>query len=126
MFQCACGGDYVRSQFRDKSRFAVCQDAGGWRPLPTKVFEEKHPLVLNLLRECWRSEQTKVNADATEPPRLLHHQGGERDDRRHDHSRGDGRAGVHVRCARSYRWLVFVGGPEVTRTTHACLRYQVP
>ena len=61
MFACMCG-DYAILQFRGASRYAVCSSPGGndWRPMPTKVLENKHPLVWALIQECWRSEQTKV------------------------------------------------------------------
>jgi len=59
MFECACGRDHARKQFRSVTRYAVCADTG-WRPTPTTALKEKHPLVLALIQECWRSEQTKV------------------------------------------------------------------
>ena len=59
MFECACGRDHTRKQFRSVTRYAVCADTG-WRPTPTTALKEKHPLVLALIQECWRSEQTKV------------------------------------------------------------------
>ena len=55
-------GKYARAQFRNASRYAVCSSPGGddWRPSPTKALRSEHPLVWDLIQECWRSEKTKV------------------------------------------------------------------
>ena len=57
VFECACGGDSARNQFRSQPSYAVCE---GWRPRPPESLKKKHPLLMSLIQECWRSEQTSV------------------------------------------------------------------
>ena len=74
VFECLCGGDIARAQYRSVPRLAVCS---GWRLRPTKDLVDKYPQAWTLIQECWRSDKTE------DGPQMLVQQGAERDNFEH-------------------------------------------
>ena len=75
VFECLCGREHARAQYRKVPSHAVCT---GWRPRPTNTLAVKYPRAWALIQECWRSDKTedKNNQGASQ---MLIQQGAERD-----------------------------------------------
>ena len=74
LFECICGSEYTKSQFKQVPRVAVCV---GWRPVPNDLLEHGHPFLWALIQQCWCREgnRTTFKEFAPEFVRTLVEQG---------------------------------------------------